>query len=59
MRKVLANPPRPNTSALRQEYSWQGQEYHLVAVYDELFSVLRVPDSPMTPSDLSLTWSRV
>ncbi len=58
LREVLANPPRPDTAALRREYSWQGQEPHLVAVYDELLSGLAVPDAPMTPDALSLSWAR-
>lgn len=59
MRATLADPPHPDTSALRREYSWQGQEPHLVAVYDDLVSGLRIPESPMTPADLLLSWSRV
>jgi glycosyltransferase involved in cell wall biosynthesis len=59
VRAVLADPPHPDTTALRREFSWQGQEPHLLAVYDDLVPGLAVPDSAMTPSDLSLTWSRV
>jgi glycosyltransferase involved in cell wall biosynthesis len=57
VRRVMANPPRPNTSALRREYSWQGQEPHLVAVYNELTSGVRVPHTPITPETLLLDWS--
>ena len=59
LRAVLADPPHPDTTALRREYSWQGQEPHLVSVYDDLVSGLRVPESPMMPKDLLLSWSRV
>ncbi len=58
LRAVLADPPHPDTTALRREYSWQGQEPHLVAVYDELLPGLRIPETPLTPADLMLTWSR-
>jgi len=58
LREVLANPPHPDTTDLRREYSWQGQEPHLIAVYDELVSGLRIPDAPITPEDLRLSWSR-
>jgi glycosyltransferase involved in cell wall biosynthesis len=59
VRQVLAHPPHPDTTELRREYSWQGQEPHLLAVYDELLSGLHVPEPAMTPSDLLLSWSRV
>jgi glycosyltransferase involved in cell wall biosynthesis len=59
VRAVLANPPHPDTTALRREFSWQGQEPHLLAVYDELVSGLKVPESPVKPADLLLSWSRV
>ena len=59
LRDVLADPPHPDTTDLRREYSWQGQEPHLVAVYDELVSGLRIPDAPITPEDLLLSWVRV
>ena len=58
LREVVADPPHPDTTALRREYSWQGQEPHLIAVYDELVSGLRIPDAPITPEDLRLSWSR-
>lgn len=58
LREVLADPPHPDTTDLRREYSWQGQEPHLIAVYDELVSGLRIPDAPITPEDLRLSWSR-
>jgi glycosyltransferase involved in cell wall biosynthesis len=56
--QVLAEPPHPDTTALRREYSWQGQEPHLIEVYDELVSGLRIPDAPITPDTLALSWSR-
>jgi len=59
MRAVLASPPRPDTTALRREYCWQGQEPHLVGVYQELLPGLRTPVSPMTPQVLPDTWSRI
>ena len=59
LREVLADPPHPDTTALRREFSWQGQEPHLMAVYDELVSGLRMPEEPMVPGDLMLRWSRV
>ena len=58
LREVLADPPHPDTTELRRTYSWQGQEPHLIAVYDELVSGLRIPDAPITPEDLQLSWSR-
>ncbi|MEP6816710.1 MAG: glycosyltransferase [Marmoricola sp.] len=58
LRKVLADPPHPDTTALRREFSWQGQEPHLLAVYDELVSGLKSPETPMVPADLLLHWSR-
>lgn len=58
-RAVLADPRHPDTTALRREYSWQGQEPRLLAVYDELVSGLRIPDEPLTPEALLLSWSRV
>jgi glycosyltransferase involved in cell wall biosynthesis len=58
VRAVLAHPPHPDTTDLRREYSWQGQEPRLMAVYDELLSGLHLPEPPMTPSDLLLSWSR-
>jgi glycosyltransferase involved in cell wall biosynthesis len=59
VRRVLACPPHPDTTQLRREYSWQGQEPHLVGVYDELVSGLHVPTPPLAPADLLLSWSRV
>jgi len=58
LREVLVDPPHPDTTELRREYSWQGQEPHLIAVYDELVSGLRIPDAPIRPEDLQLSWSR-
>ena len=59
LREILADPPHPDTTALRREYSWQGQEPHLIAVYDDLVSGLRLSDAPITPETLRLRWSRV
>lgn len=59
VRAVLAHPPHPETTALRREFCWQGQEPRLLAVYDELVSGLHTPQPPMTPADLLLSWSRV
>jgi glycosyltransferase involved in cell wall biosynthesis len=59
VRAVLADPPHPDTTALRREYSWQGQEAQLVGVYDELVAGLRTPQAPMTPAAQLLSWSRV
>jgi glycosyltransferase involved in cell wall biosynthesis len=61
LREVLGNPPHPDTTALLSEYSWQGQEPRLVAVYDDLFAGLglQLPDTPITPDSLMLRWSRV
>jgi glycosyltransferase involved in cell wall biosynthesis len=62
LRAVLASPPDLDPTALRalrREYSWQGQEPHLVGVYNELMPGLRTPEAPMTPADLLLSWSRV
>jgi glycosyltransferase involved in cell wall biosynthesis len=59
LRTVVADPPRPDTAALRREYCWQGQEPKLVAVYDQLLSGLRVPATTITPEALQLGWSRV
>lgn len=59
LRAVLASPPGPDTTSLRREYSWQGQERRLVAVYDELVPGLRVSEAPMTPEALLLSWSRI
>ena len=59
LRTILADPPRPDTAALRREYCWQGQEPTLVAVYDELLPGLRAPAMAITPEALQLSWSRV
>lgn len=58
-RAVLADPPHPDTTALRRQFSWQGQEPDLLALYDDLVSGLHDPQPSMKPSDLLLGWSRV
>jgi glycosyltransferase involved in cell wall biosynthesis len=59
LRRVLDDPPRPDTQALRAEFSWQGQESRLLGLYDELVDGLRVPSDPLRVEDLQLHWRRV
>jgi hypothetical protein len=59
MRAVLADPPGNDTTALRREFSWQGQEPPLLALYEDLVTGLHEPEPSMTPADLLLSWSRV
>jgi glycosyltransferase involved in cell wall biosynthesis len=58
-RAVLADPPGPDTTALRRQFSWQGQEPNLLGLYDDLVTGLHDPKPSMKPADLLLSWSRV
>jgi glycosyltransferase involved in cell wall biosynthesis len=57
-RAVLGDPPNTDTSALRRQFSWQGQEPNLLALYDDLVTGLHDLEQPMKPADLLLSWSR-
>ena len=56
LRAVLADPPRPDTSALRRKFSWQAQEPRLVAAYSDLVDGLTPPAQPLPGDELSLDW---
>jgi len=53
---VLADSARPDTSALRREFSWQTQEARLIAAYDGLTTGLVVPSEPFSTDEVSLEW---
>jgi glycosyltransferase involved in cell wall biosynthesis len=53
---VLADPPRPDTTALRQEYSWQRQEQSLVGVYAALGARVRLSPQPWAVDSSALRW---
>jgi glycosyltransferase involved in cell wall biosynthesis len=57
IRRVCEQPVTVDTSALRQEFSWQGQEPGLIAAYTALggaLAGLRAPDRPWRPEDLAV-----
>ena len=61
--RVLAAPPPPAPMALRQRFSWQGQEAALVEVYRRLqdrvpsLANLEVPTTPWSEDDLLLEFA--
>ena len=63
LRRVLASPPAPAPAALREEFSWQGQEAALVEVYRRLqervpsLAALRTPTAPWSEEDLLLEFA--
>lgn len=57
VRRVLENPPRPDTAEIRSTYSWQGQEPALVSLYRELVEGLLMPPAVWTPTDLRADWA--
>lgn len=63
VRRALASPSRADTTALREEFSWQTQERVLVDVYRSLGSErpgaedLAVPSEPWRSRDLQLRFS--
>jgi glycosyltransferase involved in cell wall biosynthesis len=56
VRAILADPPRPDTSALRREFSWQAQETRLVAAYADLVDGLSAPVEPFPFDEVGLNW---
>lgn len=58
VRRVLAEPPAPPSAALREKFSWQGQEDALVGVYRGLrervptLDLLQVPSLEWADDDL-------
>jgi glycosyltransferase involved in cell wall biosynthesis len=55
---VLADPPRPDTAALRREFSWQAQEARLVGAYAGLVEGLTTPSGPFPADEVALDWRR-
>jgi hypothetical protein len=58
MLATLADPPAPDTAALRRQYSWQAQEARLVAAYAGLADGLEVPTEPFPADETALEWRR-
>lgn len=57
VRRALAEPVSVDTTALRQEFSWQGQEPALVAAYATLVDGLAVSERPWQPSEAEVSFA--
>jgi glycosyltransferase involved in cell wall biosynthesis len=54
VRTVLSRSDWPDTTALRAEYSWQGQQDSLVAAYTDLVDGLGAPERDWSADDLAV-----
>jgi glycosyltransferase involved in cell wall biosynthesis len=57
VRAVLGRATWPDTTALRAEFSWQGQQGALVAAYTDLVDGLGVPETEWSADDVRVSWS--
>lgn len=57
VRRALAEPVSVDTAALREEFSWQGQEPALVAAYAKLVDGLAVSERPWQPSEAEVSFA--
>jgi glycosyltransferase involved in cell wall biosynthesis len=57
VRTVLSRSDWPDTTALREEYSWQGQQDSLVAAYTDLVDGLGAPERDWSAEDVGLSWA--
>jgi glycosyltransferase involved in cell wall biosynthesis len=56
VRTVLNRSEWPDTTALRAEYSWQGQQDALVDVYTDLVDGLGAPERDWSADDVCVSW---
>ena len=57
VRRALAEPVSVDTAALREEFSWQGQEPALLAAYATLVDGLAVSERPWQPNEAEVSFA--